>query len=80
MNFTEPKTKTGKPLLGVTVSYNPNNKPMGRWFMNGYNVSLEKLASVLDYLNKNQLNYAIKKYGILKVMTKGLDKLRSDNA
>jgi hypothetical protein len=80
MKFTEPKTKTGKPLLGVTISYNPNNKPMGRWFLNDDNVSLEKLASVLDYLNKAQLNNAIKKYGILKVMTKGLDKLRMNDA
>jgi hypothetical protein len=79
MKFTEPKTKTGKLLLGVTVSYNPNNKPMGRWFINGDNVSLEKLASVLEYLNKGQLRLAMDKYGMVKVMTKGLDKLRAEN-
>ena len=79
MKFTEPKTKSGKPLLGATISYNPNNKPMGRWFINGDNVSLEKLASVLEYKNKNQLRLAISKYGVLKVMTKGLDKLRAES-
>lgn len=80
MNFTEPKTKNGKPLLGVIVSYNPNNRIHSRWFINGDNVSLDKLASVLEYATKNQLKLAIRKYGVLKVMTKGLDKLRSENA
>jgi hypothetical protein len=80
LKFTEPKTKNGKPLLGVTVSYNPNNRIHSRWFINGDNVSLEKLASVLEYKNKNQLNNAMKRHGMFKVMTKGLDKLRSENA
>jgi hypothetical protein len=79
MKLTEPKTKTGKPLLGVTISYNANNSMHNRWFINVEKVTLEKLISVLGYSYKDQFRNAINKYGMINVMRKGLDKLRAEN-
>ena len=61
------------------MAYNPNNKAACRWFANNELVTFEKIASVLGYNNKHQLNTAIRKYGRFKVFHIGYDKLREKN-
>ena len=73
MKFNEPKTKSGKPLLGVTLGYNPHNAHTFRWFINGEKACVDKVASLLEYPHKVSLQKAIKDYGINLVMIKGLD-------
>lgn len=75
MKFTEPKTKTGKPLLGVKISYYPENVRTSRWFLNGECAPVEKIAQLLNYKNKDQLMRGIHKHGAAKVISKGLDKI-----
>lgn len=79
LKFDEPKTKIGKPLLGVTISYYGNNRPISRWYLNGESVSVEKISTLLGYLNKSQFTGAVSKYGFALLMTKGLDVLRGKN-
>jgi hypothetical protein len=34
VKFEEPKSKTGKPMLGMTIAYYANNRASSRWFLN----------------------------------------------
>lgn len=77
MKFTEPKNKTGKPMLGVTITYNPHNAKR-RWFINGESVYLEKIALLLGYKSKTQFQYATNKYGVNLIMTKGFDNCKTN--
>ena len=79
MKFNEPKSKTGKPMLGVTIAYYANNRATSRWFLNGESVPLEKISNLLGYKSKGQFSGAVSKYGVALIMTKGLDKLRESN-
>ena len=78
MKFYEPKTKSGKPLLGVTINYNPqHNAHSFRWFINGEAAGVDKVASLLEYPHKVALQRAIKEYGISLVMLKGLEQCKA---
>ena len=79
MKYREPKTKSGRPLLGVTISYNPNNSIIRRWFINGEAAPVAKIANMLGYPSKDSLHHAIKKYGIQLIMLKGLDACKQNN-
>ena len=79
MKFEEPKSKIGKSMLGVTVSYYANNRPMCRWYLNNEVAPLTKISELLGYSNEHQFKHAISKYGVPLIMMKGLDKLRISN-
>ncbi|MBK2124846.1 hypothetical protein [Fangia hongkongensis] len=76
MIFKEPRKKNGQICLGFELAYNPNNKAACRWFANNEPVSMEKVASVLEYDTVNQLRMAIRKHGHNRVFLIGHDKLR----
>ncbi|WP_440994127.1 hypothetical protein [Cysteiniphilum litorale] len=79
MTFNEPKNKSGKPMLGVQVSYFANNRAASRWFLNGEGAPLTKISSLLGYTSVSQFKLAISQHGLALLMMKGLDKLRSSN-
>ena len=79
MKFEEPKNKTGKPMLGVTVSYYASNVKSSRWFLNGERAPLTKISELLNYSSVSQFKLAISQYGLALLLTKGLDKLRTSN-
>ena len=58
MKIIEPKTKTGRPILGVTITHHPDNT-VNRWYINGEKVTLEKIAKLLGYASKSQLHLYI---------------------
>jgi hypothetical protein len=76
MKFEEPKSKIGKPMLGVTIAYYVNNRASSRWFLNGVCAPLQKISELLGYSSVGQFKLAISQYGLALMMTKGLDKLR----
>ena len=53
MKIIEPKTKTGRPILGVTITHHPDNT-VNRWYINGEKVTLEKIATLLGYASKSR--------------------------
>ncbi|WP_192485220.1 MULTISPECIES: hypothetical protein [Cysteiniphilum] len=79
MKFEEPKSKTGKPMLGVIIAYYSTQSPKKRWYLNGELATTDKIALVLEYRDKFELLRATSKYGVPLVMTKGLDKIRESN-
>ena len=76
MKIIEPKTKTGKPLLGVTITHHPDNT-VNRWYINGEKVTLEKIATLLGYASKSQLYLYIRKHGVKTLLTHGSEKLQT---
>ena len=76
MKIIEPKTKTGKPLLGVTITHYPDNTA-NRWYINGEKVTLEKIATLLGYASKSQLYLYIRKHGVKTLLTHGSEKLQA---
>ena len=79
MKFEEPKSKTGKPMLGVIIAYYANNRSSSRWFLNGVCAPLTKISDLLGYSSVSQFKLSIKQHGLALLMTKGLDKLRESN-
>ncbi len=79
MKFEEPKSKTGKPMLGVTISYYANNRSSSRWFLNGESAPLPKISELLGYSSVSQFKLAVLDYGVALGLTKGLDKIRESN-
>ncbi|MDA0911752.1 MAG: hypothetical protein O2809_09430 [Proteobacteria bacterium] len=79
MKFEEPKSKTGKPMLGVTIAYYANNRATSRWFLNGVCAPLPKISELLGYSSVSQFKLSIKQYGLALLLTKGLDKIRESN-
>ena len=75
MKFHEPKTKSGKPLLGVTLTYNEHSHTF-KWFVNGEKAYVKKVCSLLGYSSPSMLHTGIRHYGINLMMMKGLDKCR----
>ena len=76
MKIIEPKTKTGKPLLGVTITHHPDNT-VNRWYINGEKVTLEKIVTLLGYASKSQLYLYIRKYGVKTLLKHGSEKLQA---
>jgi hypothetical protein len=79
LKFEEPKNKTGKPMLGVTVTYYANNRASSRWFLNGESAPLTKISDLLGYSSVSQFKLSVKQYGLALLLTKGLDKLRTSS-
>jgi len=79
MKFIEPKSKTGKSMLGVDIAYYANNRNISRWFLNGESAPLTKISDLLGYNSVSQFKLSVKQYGLALVMMKGLDKLRELN-
>lgn len=76
MKIIEPKTKTGRPILGVTITHHPDNT-VNRWYINGEKVTLEKIATLLGYASKSQIYLYIRKHGVQALLTNGSDKLQT---
>ena len=71
MKIIEPKTKTGRSTLGVTITHYRDNT-FNRWYINGEKVTLEKIAKLLGYASKSQLYLYIRKHGVKMLLTHGV--------
>lgn len=74
ITIMDPKNTDGQPMLGVTITYYPDNKT-SKWYVNGERYNPSRLSSLLNYKSKDQFHRYLKKYGLINLLKNGTKNL-----